>query len=108
MAAANTVPTTRLDELSQTINANALKPAQCATLNLTAIVSGNGNLTGTNASELILGGAAGQTIRGGGGDDCIVGGDGNDTIRGEQGTDVCIGGPGTDSFFTCEAPGPYQ
>src|SRR3712207_3779091 len=103
MAAANTVPTTRLDELSQPINANALKPPQCAALNLTAVVSGSGTLNATAAAELVLGGAARDNIGAQGGNDCVLGGGGDDTLKGQAGTDVCIGGVGTDTLDTsCE------
>jgi len=104
VAAANTVPVTRLDENAAAMSANAIKPAACSALNLTAIVicPGGGTCNGTGASELILGTSAAETIRGRGGNDCILGGDGNDSLVGNNGGDVCIGGPGTDTFTTCE------
>ncbi len=106
VAASNTVPSSRLADKRSTIDANALKPAQCAALDLTSIIvcpSTGGTCDGTNASELILGSSLADTIRGRQGDDCILGGGGADAIRGNNGTDVCIGGPGTDSFqATCE------
>ena len=105
-AATNTVPTTRLTNQTKTVNANALKPAACASLNLTAIIicpAAGGYCSGTDASELILGSPLIDDIQGGKGDDCILGGGGDDSIRGEQDNDVCIGGPGNDSFHnTCE------
>jgi Hemolysin-type calcium-binding repeat (2 copies). len=97
--AANTVPATNAGTQTFTIDANALKPASCASLNLSAIVTNNNP---GNASELILGTAAADTINGKSGDDCILGGGGNDSITGGPGTDVCIGGPGTDTFASCE------
>lgn len=106
VAAANTVPTSRLTDQTRAIDANALKPPQCSALTLTDIVicpSTGGTCDGTNASELILGSPLIDDIRGGKGDDCILGGGGDDAMRGEQDTDVCIGGPGSDSFHpTCE------
>jgi Ca2+-binding RTX toxin-like protein len=104
-ASSNSVPGTHVGRWTQAINANALKPAACAALNLTNIVAcpaGGGNCTGTNANELILGSMNVDNIRGRGGNDCILGGGGNDTINGGNGTDVCIGGPGTDTFTACE------
>jgi Ca2+-binding RTX toxin-like protein len=104
-AAANTVPRTRARRLviQSPITANHLKPPQCAALNLTVIVIGSGNFSGTNANDLILGGPLRDTMDGGGGNDCILGGGGDDSLRGDQGTDVCIGGPGNDSFHpSCE------
>ena len=100
VTAGNTVPATKAGRQQFTIDANALKPAACASINLTAIVTG---LNGTAANELVLGTAAANTINGRGGDDCILGGGGNDAITGGAGTnDICIGGPGTDTFTTCE------
>jgi Ca2+-binding RTX toxin-like protein len=98
--AANSVPATSAGLQTFAIDANALKPVECAALNLTAIVIG---VNGGTASELILGTAAANTIAGNGGDDCILGGGGNDNLNGGAGTDVCIGGPGTDGFNkSCE------
>jgi Ca2+-binding RTX toxin-like protein len=105
MGAGNSVPGTRLGRQTSVINANALKPAACSALNLTAIVicpSGGGNCNGSNANELILGSASADNIDGKNGNDCILGGGGNDAINGGNGTDVCLGGPGTDTFTNCE------
>ncbi len=98
-SAGNTVPATNAGQQQFTIDANALKPAACAALNLTAIVTNN---SGTAANELLLGTAAADSILGRGGNDCLLGGGGNDTLNGGVGTDVCIGGPGTDTFTACE------
>ena len=106
VAASNTVPSSRLADKRSTIDANALKPPECAALDLTSIIvcpSSGGSCQGTDASELILGSPFDDNIRGGKGDDCILGGGGDDSIRGDQNTDVCIGGPGNDSFHpSCE------
>ncbi|MGB2895558.1 MAG: hypothetical protein WBB65_05265 [Anaerolineales bacterium] len=120
-AAANSLPASRLDEDSFPITANDLKPSECSSLNLTNIVVISGNGSGTNANDLILGSAGGDTLRGSDGDDCIVGGggddsldgqkgndvllgqDGNDSLKGSQDTDICDGGPGIDSGHnSCE------
>ncbi len=99
LAATNSVPATRAGSSTSVIGVNDLKPPECAALSLTAIRVGDG----TNANELVLGSAAGETIRGGAGSDCVLGGGGNDTVRGDQQTDVCLGGPGTDSLHaSCE------
>jgi len=98
LAATNAVPATKAGRATAAIGVNDLKPAAC-TMTLAGIVVG---LNGSDDNDLVLGGAAGETVRGGKGDDCILGGGGADTLRGEQGTDVCIGGPGTDTFNTCE------
>jgi len=107
LTATNTVPATNLGQTTQPITANALKPAACAGISLSAVVVGTGTFSGVSASELILGGAGVDTIRGGAGSDCILAGGGNDSLRGDSGTDVCIGGPGTDTFFaSCETQIP--
>jgi Ca2+-binding RTX toxin-like protein len=99
--ASTTVPGTNAGRQQLTIDANALKPAFCASLDLTAVVAG---VDGTAGNDLILGPAAGSTIHGNGGVDCIVGGGGNDTLwgNGPRNGDYCIGGPGTDGFKQCQ------
>lgn len=102
ITAANTVPPTRLGQSAQPITANTLKPASCAGITLTALVTGSGLFSATGAAELVLGSAGTDSITAGGGDDCVLGGAGIDTITGGAGTDVCIGGAGLDIFLTCE------
>ena len=94
-AAANTVPSTRLDDNSIAITANALKPSDCASLNLTNIVVAG---SGTAANDPILGTTGNDNLRGGDGDDCIVGGGGNDTLQGQKNNDIVLGGDGDDSL----------
>ncbi|TAK81167.1 MAG: hypothetical protein EPO16_00060 [Dehalococcoidia bacterium] len=100
-ATANTVASSHVSNNAQPVTANQLKPSQCDSLNLTTMLSGSGNLTGTTANELLLGSSATQQILGGGGDDCLVGGAGADLLQGDAGTDVCIGNSGS-TFTTCE------
>jgi Ca2+-binding RTX toxin-like protein len=96
----NTVPGGTVSSSTFAITANALKPAACAGVSLTTIVSGT---TGTGGSDLLLGTSGTDVMSGGNGDDCIVGGGGADTIDGGAGNDVCVGGPGVDVFLvTCE------
>ncbi len=102
VAASNSVPGSRAGRTVLTIDANALKPPECASMNLTNIVTGSGNIDGTKHNDLILGSPGVDTITGKGGTDCILGGGGNDDITGSNGGDVCIGGPGTDTFSKCE------
>ena len=108
--ATSTIPTTKASDTTRAITANTLKPAACAALALTNLITGNGNIDPGLANvtnDLILGGPAAQTIRGRGGDDCILAGGGGDTLIGNGGTDVCIGGPGADSFnANCETQIP--
>jgi Ca2+-binding RTX toxin-like protein len=99
----NSVPPTQLGVNTQGINANDVKPAECASINLTAILICPPDCTGTSANELILGSAGADTIRGKNGTDCILGGGGDDVLRGNGGpNDVCIGGPGDDVITLCE------
>jgi hypothetical protein len=106
VTAGNIVPPSRLDEYSNIVNVNSLKPAECSSITLTAILlcpAGGGDCNGTDASELVIGSTADDVIQGGKGEDCILGGGGNDTLRGEQNNDVCIGGPDMDGFHqSCE------
>lgn len=97
-ATANNVSPSRASLFVQATVANDLKPLECAGLNLSTIVTGDGNLVGTRGADLIVGGPAGQTIAGVGGDDCIVGGGGDDLLLGGKGDDVIIAGPGNDDL----------
>ena len=103
LTASNAVPSSRASNSANASTADQKKPASCNAIALTTVLAGNGIINGTNANELVVGGAGVDTIDGAAGNDCIVGGGGNDALRGSQGTDVCIGGPGTDTFHnTCE------
>ena len=93
IAAANTVPFTRITNQGKSIGINDFKPAACGTIFLTQIVIGSGVITGTAGNDLILASAGADVVDGSGGDDCIVGG---------GGTDICTGGLGTDIFVSCE------
>ena len=93
VAAANTVPFTRITNQSTNINTNDLKPYACGGMYLTNLISGSGALTGTAGNDLILGSSGADVIDGLGGDDCIVGGGGND---------ICFSGIGDDVLISCE------
>jgi len=97
------MPYSNIDQQSIDVTANDLKPSTCASVFLTNIVSGSGQLMGTPGNDLIIGSPNIDTIDGAGGDDCIIAGNGGDLITGGDGLDVCIGGPGTDTFTTCES-----
>ncbi len=101
-AAANTVPASRLDSMSQGITLDDFIPTECTMTIENVIVSNAGTINGTNQNDLILAGTGNNNIRGRGGDDCILGGGGNDTINGGVGYNVCFGGPGTDNFTNCD------
>jgi Ca2+-binding RTX toxin-like protein len=98
LATANQVGVTATDDLRVVIDANALKPPECAALNLSIIIAGSGTFSGGGTSGLILGSAGADTIKGQGGSDCVLGGGGNDDLRGGSGTEVLIGGPGADTL----------
>jgi len=123
LAAANTVPVTKLSDTRRPITPNDLKPTECNGITVTTKIIGSGTFSGTNANDLILGSAGADTIDGGAGSDCILGGGGNDTLNGQGGADVilggdgddaingggadtCYGGPGTDTFASCETQFP--
>jgi Ca2+-binding RTX toxin-like protein len=93
-AATNTVPSWRMDDNSQSITAEDLKPSDC-TMTLTMIVvAGNG----TAGNDLILGTSGDDNLQGDDGDDCIVGGGGNDTLQGQKGNDIILGQDGDDAL----------
>jgi Ca2+-binding RTX toxin-like protein len=106
-AAANTVPSTRLDDVqvrnyagNDAQKARDFAPPECAPIrsSLTSIVYiVTSPTTTTNDSELVLGRPVADTINALGGNDCVLGGGGNDTLRGWTGDDIVIGGPGTDT-----------
>jgi len=107
-AAGVTTPSSGLDFYTQVTTADDIKPASCAGITLTHVVSDSGTITGVASNnELITGSAGIDTIDGNLGDDCIFGGSGDDDITGNRGTDICIGGGDAgDVFATCETTIP--
>ena len=97
VAAANTVPSTRMTSQGRSIHINDFRPAACAAISLTSLVTGSGVITGTAGNDLILASSGADVIDGLDGEDCIVGG---------GDTDVCTGGLGTDVFISCEVQNP--
>jgi Ca2+-binding RTX toxin-like protein len=98
------VPATHAGVSSRSIGAQDLKPAACASLTLTNVVTGSRSISGTTAADLVLGSSGIDNMTAGNGNDCVVGGGGADIISGGAGTGVCIGGPGIDVLdpLTCE------
>ncbi len=94
--ASNTVPVTSARSPVLAITPNDLKPAECAALNLTALIVGSGNINGTAANELIIGAQGGDRVTAGDGDDCVVTGGARDRIDCGLGTDVALSGQGGD------------
>jgi Ca2+-binding RTX toxin-like protein len=103
LTASNAVSPSKADDSSHTIDADAVKPSECAALTLSSRISGSGAIPGTPGNDLITGGSTSDTISGLGGDDCIQASGADDAIDGGPGNDVCIGGSGTDTFIACEA-----
>lgn len=97
-AASNTYTVTYADREIIPITANQLSPAECRTINLTNIVTGSGNIQGTNASDLIFGSSSADKINAKKGNDCIVGGGGDDELRGGEDDDILLGGLGDDEL----------
>ena len=99
LAAANTVPISKIVNSSRPITLNDLKPAECAALNLTTLVTGSGKFSGTAGNDLILGSPAADDIRGNAGTDCVLGGGGDDKLDGREHNDVLLGGPDSDNIL---------
>ncbi len=110
-AAVNGVPSIRMDEVSENVNPNDLKPSECNSISLSTIVNIANGDSPTAGNDLILGTGSQDAINGLGGDDCILGGDKNDNLFGGEGDDVIIGGPnkdsvvGGDGYDTCYGGG---
>jgi Ca2+-binding RTX toxin-like protein len=101
MSAANSVSTSGLEDVSNLVNPNQLKPPECNAINITnvlVVTSGVPFTSPGNTNDLILGTSGADTISAGNGQDCVVGGGGNDTINGNQRADVLLGGPGNDDL----------
>ena len=85
-------------------NLSVYLPANVENLTLTGTAYfGVGNaldnvITGSNAGNLLLGGAGNDTVAGGDARDAIFGEPGNDSISGGGGIDYLIGGTGNDSI----------
>ena len=100
MAAANSVPATRVGVSNHPVTVQQLAPPECAAkaAGLTSLIVGSGSFDGDNSNNLILGSPADDDIRGRQGNDCVVGGGGNDALQGNQGNDALVGGPGDDDL----------
>ncbi len=100
LAAANSVPATRIGQSNHPVLLQQLVPSECSGIagSLSNLVVGSGNFNGTNAGDLILGSAGPDSIGGRQGSDCILGGNGNDTLDGNQQNDVLVGGAGDDDM----------
>ena len=61
------------------------------------------DITVNGLDDVIVGGAANETLNGTAGRDIIMGEAGNDTIDGKAGADVMLGGKGNDTFIVDHA-----
>ncbi len=71
---------------------------------LTVTFDANGDITGTEESEVLVGGTGNDSIIGGGGDDILMGKDGDDILIGGAGDDAIDGGLGDDTVSYEDAP----
>jgi Ca2+-binding RTX toxin-like protein len=92
---------TGLTDIKQTggvgIRGDGLPEGACGTLaiqNIIVATTGNDDITGTPAADLIIGRGGNDTVNGVGGDDCIVTGSGNDKITTTDGDDWIDAGGG--------------
>jgi Ca2+-binding RTX toxin-like protein len=60
--------------------------------------SGDDDLSGSDAADLLLGNRGADTLEGAGGNDVLLGGDGSDFVSGDKGSDTLTGGSGPDAF----------
>jgi len=107
LAAANSVPVTRLSDQSRGLSASDLAPPECNSIRAglaAVIVCSGGNCSGSKGNELILGTAGNDVIDGKNGDDCIVGGAGDDMLHGGNDNDVLVGGSGNDTLDGGQRP----
>ena len=91
----------QIDENFQTLN--RLSDAQKALLTLEAAIAPEpqpmGDIIGTTAGDVLIGGEGHDKIYGLEGNDTLTGGSGNDSIYGWEGNDKIYGGIGNDSLF---------
>ncbi len=116
-ADSNAVPPSSAGEQTHTPVVDDFKPAACAALSLTSLVTGSGVISGTGGNDLILGSNAADTITSNAGDDCVLAGGGNDGIfagtgggagggsdvlDAGSGSDTCHGEAGMPTYISCE------
>lgn len=92
LAATVTVPPSKAADQSFAVDANAVKPAECAGITL----DGFGWEVAGRDSGLYYGTAGNDSFSTGKGDDCILAGDGDDSINANAGNDVLLGEGGSD------------
>ena len=95
--ASTAVPRTGADAAQRTITPNDLKPLACATLDLTALVTGSGAFT-VGSTTLVLASGGADTIDILGSGNCVLAG---------GGSDICYTSLlGSNVIIDCESVGP--
>ena len=69
------------------------------TFDASAVSGTSFNMSGSDANDVLRGGAEGDLILGGHGDNSLIGGGGDDTLRGSDGHDKIAGGLGADDLW---------
>jgi Ca2+-binding RTX toxin-like protein len=77
-------------------NMDSRNPSSIRAVNY--FLSGNDQLTGSDARDVMFGGAGNDALTGGGGNDRLSGGAGDDALTGGAGKDLLTGGAGADHF----------
>jgi RTX calcium-binding nonapeptide repeat (4 copies)/IPT/TIG domain len=106
---------------AQTVTVTTAGGSDTIGFTVTAAPTGNCDINGTPAGDLLVGTSKGESIcgvggndelrgkkgadllKGGQGDDVLKGGKGNDVLKGGPGFDICKGGKGNDVLRGCEA-----
>lgn len=91
LSASNVIlATPAMEDYTQGVTANDLKPPECSHLDLVNIVTGR---NGTQENDLMLGTAGNDVLDGKQGDDVLIGG---------PGIDECVGNQGNNVYIDCE------
>ncbi|MEI7839053.1 MAG: calcium-binding protein [Methylococcaceae bacterium] len=90
------------------INLKSLSSYSSFTDFLAATMSGNDNVTGTNASEYLMGYAGNDNLSGGYGDDTLDGGAGNDILDGGLGTNIAVYSGNKSSYSVSKSGTTYS
>lgn len=95
------VPESIVTDTTAPLVANELRPAACASLDLTEVRSADSGPIGP-ANTLVLGGSASGLLVGGDGDDCLVGSDATEYFDGGLGHNICIAPNPAAVLVNCE------
>ncbi|NJN29416.1 MAG: hypothetical protein HC824_02315 [Synechococcales cyanobacterium RM1_1_8] len=73
-----------------------------APINPVSVITGNGNVFGTNGSDNLVGGSGNDNLYGNEGQNVLMGLGGNDQLFGGNSSDVAFGGDGDDTLYANE------